>query len=87
MEKTAQFDIEKAKTEIECRLRDYENAMANGDIELFANLYTEDAEIFHDGRPSTLGREEILKNFEGWYVTVLLEALKPPVYGEMRTYL
>ena len=38
-EKTVQFDLEEAKSEIESRLREYENAMANGDKELFANLY------------------------------------------------
>ncbi len=66
IDKPAQFDIEKAKSEIESRLRDYENAMANGDKALFANLYAEDAEIFHDGSASTMGRESIVKNFDGW---------------------
>ena len=66
MDRTVPFDIEAAKSEIESRLRDYENAMANGDKETFENLYAQDAEIFHDGRPSTIGREDILKNFEGW---------------------
>ncbi|MEZ5009524.1 MAG: DUF4440 domain-containing protein [Chitinophagales bacterium] len=66
MEKATPFDIEKAKSEIETRLRDYENAMANGDKVLFANLYAEDAEIFHDGKPSTVGRENIVKNFDSW---------------------
>lgn len=65
-EKTVQFDLEEAKSEIESRLREYENAMANGDKELFANLYAENAEIFHDGRPSTVGRENIIRNFDGW---------------------
>ena len=60
------FNIETAKSEIESRLRDYENAMKNGDIAAFQTLYTEDAEIFHDGRPSTIGRANIVKNFEGW---------------------
>jgi len=63
---TMQFNPEHAKKEIASRLRAYENAMATGDITAFGNLYTEDAEIFHDGRPSTIGRESIVKVFEGW---------------------
>ena len=63
---TSQFDIEKAKLEIESRLRDYENAMASGDKAVFGNLYAEDAEIFHNGRPSTIGRQAILEVFDGW---------------------
>ena len=63
---TTQFDLEKAKTEIASRLRAYEDAMAKGDKIAFGNLYAEDAEIFHDGRPSTIGRQNIVKIFEGW---------------------
>ena len=64
--KTTQFDLEKAKSEITSRLRTYENAMASGDKVAFGNLYAEDAEIFHDGSPSTIGRQNIIKVFEGW---------------------
>jgi len=64
--KTTQFDLEKAKSEITSRLRAYENAMASGDKVAFGNLYAEDAEIFHDGSPSTVGRQNIIKVFEGW---------------------
>lgn len=63
---TTQFDIEKAKSEITSRLRAYENAMTNADKAAFGNLYAEDAEIFHDGSPSTIGRQNIVKVFEGW---------------------
>ena len=66
IDKTTQFEIEKAKIEITERLRTYEDAMTNGDKVKFANLYAEDAEIFHDGSASTLGRDNIVKNFEGW---------------------
>jgi len=66
MNDTTQFDLEKAKSEITSRLRAYEDAMTNGDKAAFGNLYTEDAEIFHDGSPSTIGRQNIVKVFEGW---------------------
>lgn len=64
--KTTPFDLEKAKSEITSRLRVYEDAMVNRDIAAFGNLYAEDAEIFHDGSPSTIGRQNIIKVFEGW---------------------
>jgi len=63
---TASFDMEIAKKEIASRLRAYEDAMSNGDKEVFENLYAEDAEILHNGSPSTLGRKNILKTFESW---------------------
>lgn len=66
LDKPIQFNIEEAQIEIESRLRDYENAMVDGDKDAFANLYAIDAEIFHDGSHSTIGRENIVKNFEGW---------------------
>jgi len=65
IEKTP-FDLEKASSEIASRLRIYEDAMAHGDSVAFGNLYAEDAEIFHDGSPSTIGRKNIIKVFEGW---------------------
>ena len=66
MNDTTQFDLEKAKSEITSRLRAYEDAITNADKAAFGNLYTEDAEIFHDGSPSTIGRENIVKVFVGW---------------------
>ena len=66
MNNTTPFDLEKAKSEITSRLRAYEDAMVNGDKVAFGNLYAEDAEIFHDGSPSTIGRQNIIKVFDGW---------------------
>lgn len=63
---STQFDLEKAKNEITSRLRAYEDAMVKGDKIAFGDLYAEDAEIFHDGKPSTIGRQNIIKSFEGW---------------------
>jgi len=63
---TTQFDLENAKSEITFRLRAYEDAMTNGDKAAFGNLYTEDAEIFHDGSPSTIGRKNIVKANFRW---------------------
>jgi len=63
---TTPFDLEKAKSEITSRLRVYEDAMVNGDKVAFGNLYAEDAEIFHDGSPSTIGRQNIIKVFDDW---------------------
>ncbi len=60
----AKFKIETAKSEIEMRLRDYEKALGNGDAIALGNMYTVDAEIFHHGSPSTIGREDIIKTFE-----------------------
>ena len=66
MNDMAEFDLERAKGEIASRLTAYEDAMANGDRVAFGNLYAEDAEIFHDGKPSTIGRESIVRVFDGW---------------------
>ena len=66
MNDTTKFDIEKGKSEITYRLRSYEDALVNGDKAAFGNLYAEDAVIFHDGSPSTIGRQNIVKVFEGW---------------------
>jgi len=66
MNNTTQFDLEKAKSEITSRLRVYEDAMVTGDTVAFGNLYAEDAEIFHDGSPSTIGRQNIINVFKGW---------------------
>ena len=63
---TTKFDLEKATNEIAHRLRAYEDALTNGDKAEFENLYTVDAEIFHDGSPSTIGRQNIVEVFEGW---------------------
>jgi len=60
------FDLEKVKSEIAHRLRSFEDALAKGDKAGLGNLYAEDAEIFHDGSPSTIGRQNIVKVFEGW---------------------
>jgi len=59
------FDLNKAKKEIEQRLRDYENALKNGDSITLSNLYTIDAEILNNGKPSTMGRNNILKSIGG----------------------
>jgi len=40
--------------------------MKNRDAYSLGNLYVKDAEIFHDGSPSTIGRENITKIFESW---------------------
>jgi ketosteroid isomerase-like protein len=63
---SVQFDLEKAKSEIRSRLNTYEDAMVARDAEALGNMYNEDAEIFHDGRPSTIGRLNIEKVFESW---------------------
>jgi len=76
-EKTPTFDIEKARGEIALRLRAYEDAITSGDKGVFATLYAEDAEILHDGGPSTLGRDNIVMGFEGW--------VRDSVIGEFET--
>lgn len=68
------FSMEQAGEEIELRLREYEAAMRQGDIDAFGELYAEDAEIFHDGRPSTIGRDSIRKTFQGWMRDSVTEA-------------
>ena len=65
-DESAAFNLEQAKTEIASQLKVYENAMANGDLNGLANMYTEDAQILNSGRPSTIGRQNISKVFEGW---------------------
>lgn len=64
LNETKKFDLETANSEIELRLRAYEAALGNGNTTALGNLYTEDAEILHDGRPSTKGRKNIMKTFE-----------------------
>ncbi len=66
MDDMTKFDLAEAKTEIASRLRSYEGAMVKGDIVALGNMYTKDAEIFNDGSPSTIGRRNIIKVFEGW---------------------
>jgi ketosteroid isomerase-like protein len=49
--------------EIELQLREFENALKKGDSLKLGNLYTIDAEILNNGSPSTVGRDNIIKNF------------------------
>ena len=65
-DESSAFNMEQAKTEIASQIKAYENAMANGDVVGLSNLYTEDAQVLNSGRPSTIGRENISKVFEGW---------------------
>lgn len=60
------FNLEQAKSEIASQLKAYEDAMAKGDVVTLGNMYTEDAEVLNSGRPTTIGRENISKVFEGW---------------------
>jgi len=63
---TAQsFNLPTAEKEIEVRLRDYEKALKNGDSIALGNMYTADAELFSNGGPSTIGRENLIKSFGG----------------------
>ncbi len=57
------FSLDTANKEIEERLRTYEDLLAKGDAEGLAQIYAKDAEILHDGRPSTKGRENIKEAF------------------------
>lgn len=59
-----EYSIDQARKEIAERLRDYENALARGDVQALGALYTVDAEIIHQG-PNTVGRVNIEKVFEG----------------------
>ena len=54
---------EQAKAEIAQRLRDYEAALARGDVQALGAMYTEDAEVVSRG-PNTVGRAQIEKVFE-----------------------
>ncbi len=58
-----EFSIDQAWKEIAGRLRDYESALARGDVKALGALYTEDAEVVHKG-PNTMGRAQIEKVFE-----------------------
>ena len=49
--------------EIELQLREFENALKKGDSLELGNLYTIDAEILNNGSPSTVGRDNIIKDF------------------------
>ena len=57
------FDLVKAEKEIQLRLRAFENALKNGDSIEIGNLYTIDAEILNNGSPSTVGIDNIVKDF------------------------
>ena len=63
---SASFDLEKANSEIRLRLNAYEEAMQKGDKDALGNMYAEDAEILNDGKPSIIGKKNIVKVFEGW---------------------
>lgn len=58
------FSIDQAWQEIAGRIRDYESALARGDVQALGALYTEDAEVVSRG-PNTVGRANIEKVFEG----------------------
>ncbi len=67
----AVFDLEKAKVEVEQRVREFEDAIRSGDLESLADLYTIDAQILNSSPTSTVGRAEIVKGFDemikaGW---------------------
>lgn len=62
-EPQSEFSIDKAKGEIAQRLRDYESALAAGDVKALGAMYTNDAEVVHQG-PNTTGRAQIEKVFE-----------------------
>ena len=40
--------------------------MQQGDKDALGNMYAEDAEILNDGKPSIIGKKNIVKVFEGW---------------------
>ena len=63
---------------------EFENALKNGDSIKLGNLYTIDAEILNSGSPSTVGRDNIIKDFGSMIrdsITGLV--LQLLVYGEM----
>ena len=64
VEAPPEFSMDQAWQEIAGRLRDYESALARGDVKTLGALYTEDAEIVTRG-PNTVGRANIEKVFEG----------------------
>jgi uncharacterized protein (TIGR02246 family) len=60
------FDPDSAKADIEKEILKWVNALKKGDISELGNLYTEDAKIMGHGRPSIEGRENIIKELEGF---------------------
>lgn len=62
----SQFDLKKAKSEIESRLKDFDKAVLTRDKELFASLYAEDAEALHHKGASTIGNENIAEILDDW---------------------
>lgn len=71
------FDLEKAKGEIELKLRAYENALISGDTIAFGNLYSEDTEILTNGKHSTIGRAAVVQIFK--------DMVKDSVIGSFET--
>ncbi len=71
------FDMEKAKGEIEIKLRAYEDALISGDSIAFGNLYTEDTEILSNGKHSTIGRQAVVQIFK--------DMVKDSVIGSFNT--
>lgn len=58
------WNPDKAKAEIELRIQAYVGALKKGDATALGNLYTSDAQILNNGRPSTIGRENITEVFK-----------------------
>jgi ketosteroid isomerase-like protein len=58
------FSIETARKQIAKRDHDYEDALRAGDAVALGKLYAIDAELLHSGGPSTVGRANIIKEFE-----------------------
>ncbi len=61
--KNASFDSVAAVKAIKVQLRAYEKALKNEDTAALGKLYCRDAELMNHGSPSTIGRNNILKEF------------------------
>ena len=66
-----EFNLEKAKAEVEERVREFEGAIRSGDLASLSDLYSIDAEVLNSGPTSIVGRDAIVKGFDegikaGW---------------------
>lgn len=66
-EANVQFDLAKAKTEIEANYTEFENAFNAKDSVALANCYTADAKFMPANEKAVVGRAAIQKTFAMWF--------------------
>jgi ketosteroid isomerase-like protein len=62
---TTAFDLAAANKDIQLQIRTFERELKKGDSLAIGKLYCSDAKLMNHGSPSTVGRDNIVKDFGG----------------------